>query len=106
VADTLAEKQQESDEHAFAFLSVRDVPGARTSDSAPGLGVLRIGRTFEGGDELIDAKGLVQDKAESVLARLDDGMRGVIAIGGHKDYQGFGLGFTQAAIGVITGEIG
>src|SRR6516162_6438503 len=41
--------------------------------------------------QLIDTERLVQDVRQAVLAGLDDGVRGIVAIAGHEDDVGAGL---------------
>src|SRR4051794_16469736 len=45
----------------------------------------RVG-AFQGVEQLIDQEWLVQDEAQPVLARLDDRVRGIVAVRSHQDH--------------------
>src|SRR3954451_16609895 len=60
----------------------------------------------EGVDELLDAEGFVEDEAKTILASLDDGVRGIVAIAGHENDACPGLSLPELAVDVVARKIG
>src|SRR4051812_29050793 len=83
------------------------VPGGPLGGGAlprPRVG-LAVLRALQRTEHLLDAERLVEHEPQPLLPRLDDGVRGVVAEGGHEDDAGVGTGLVELAEDVIAGHV-